>query len=64
MNKRIKKKYNTRFNLRLIGFSFYKLEQMFLSAKHLLKDPQSLAYRIKSYEEYGATDNPIISKED
>ena len=28
MNKRIKKKYNTRFNLRLIGFSFYKLEQV------------------------------------
>lgn len=46
-----------------VGEAYYP-KQMFLSAKHLLKDPQSLAYRIKSYEEYGATDNPIISKED
>lgn len=27
MNKRIKKKHNPRFNLRLLGFSFFELEQ-------------------------------------
>lgn len=28
MNKRIRKKHNPRFNLRLLGFSFYELEKV------------------------------------
>lgn len=46
------------------GEAYYP-KQMFLSAKHLLEDPQSLAYRGRTAsEKCDATDNPIISKED